>query len=113
MYVLFVREHWTWKMIPNCPGRYVVKKNQHITKLNLDELLAASLETIQDKNIEIYHTQSPKILDAVHVAVFPNEGGGIITYCKSTGEFVHTLNTQSGLARKLTGLELAHLLNFT
>jgi len=31
-------------------------------------------------------------------------GGGLLTYCKPDGSYVHTLNTESGLGRKLIGI---------
>ncbi|OQR81960.1 hypothetical protein THRCLA_23264 [Thraustotheca clavata] len=113
-------ELWKWKMIPSCPGRYIVKKNRDIVSLSLEKLVEPlgfeivvnenSLQnpiesTDSDHPIWIVHTNSPVIADPVHVAIFPR-GGGVITYIKPTGDHVHTLNTQSGLIRKLTGLRL-------
>lgn len=69
--------------------------------------------------MEVHSLRSDKCRDTVQVAVFPG-GGGIITYCKQQTEatlhentdtlYIHTLNTASGLRRKLTGLQLAHVL---
>jgi len=44
--------------------------------------------------------------DPVHVALL--DGGGLISYRRADGHFVHTLNTPDGLARKLAqlGIEL-------
>lgn len=62
--------------------------------------------------------RSAKCSDVVQVAVFA-DSGGVISYCKQqtpseaseTGMlYVHTLNTASGLARKLTGLGLHQVL---
>ncbi|EQC33816.1 hypothetical protein SDRG_08499 [Saprolegnia diclina VS20] len=108
---------WKWKMIPNCPGRYIVKKNRDIVRLRLADLVASlMLDVVDDETalagglslaltgpVRLLMTTSPVISDVVGVALFPG-GGGVITYCKPTGDFVHTLNTHSGLARKLAGL---------
>lgn len=62
--------------------------------------------------------RSAKCSDIVQVAVFA-DSGGVITYCKQQAPsessqdgilYVHTLNTASGLSRKLTGLGLHHVL---
>ncbi|OQR96368.1 hypothetical protein ACHHYP_15996 [Achlya hypogyna] len=113
-------DQWKWKMIPNCPGRYIVKKNRDIVRLTLAELVASlGVPVVDDDDalanglpgakaagtIRLVHTTSPTIVDVVHVALFP-DGGGIITYCKPTNDYVHTLNTHSGLQRKLAGLRL-------
>jgi hypothetical protein len=42
--------------------------------------------------------------DEVHVGRVP--GGGLISYRQADGTFVHTLNTEEGLARKLADLGL-------
>eukprot|EP00439_Symbiodinium_sp_Y106_P074685 s509_g14.t1 len=34
-------------------------------------------------------------------------GGGLLTYCKDGGVYVHTLNTESGLIRKIDALQLS------
>jgi len=70
--------------------------------------------------VAVHRLQSEQCKDPLQVAVFAT-GGGVITYCKTqvkdAGEgkgdeklFVHTLNTASGLERKLRGLQLAHVL---
>ena len=33
-------------------------------------------------------------------------GGGLLTYARSDGTFVHTLNTESGLLRKIAALRV-------
>ncbi|KAF0700227.1 Aste57867_9236 [Aphanomyces stellatus] len=116
-------EAWKWKMIPNCPGRYVVKKNKVLAAMPLEAVVApltdrpatsggdeATSVPCLDDRIRIIHTRSEKIADNVQVAVFP-DGGGVITYAKPNGAFVHTLNTQSGLERKLAGLGLIDCLH--
>jgi hypothetical protein len=44
------------------------------------------------------------VRDPIHVLVFP-DAGGLITYVKKD-RFVHTLNTPSGLKRKLDAIGL-------
>ncbi|DBA01179.1 TPA: hypothetical protein N0F65_002314 [Lagenidium giganteum] len=125
-----------WKEIKNCPGRYIVK---HKRRSQLDSDCASSgpatrtdvpltamavaqlLERVfgVDATLQVHVVESEKCQDGVQVVVF-EDGGGIITYCKTQAPsdateepsvvYVHTLNTTSGLQRKLEGLRLAHLL---
>lgn len=120
-------------MIHNCPGRYVLKHRKSsapvrvfssnssrlATEVDLRAFLAAVLGEQHVTAIAVHQLQSERCVDAVQVAVF-KDMGGVITYCKqgattSTSEhgavvFVHTLNTASGLQRKLEGLRLDHVL---
>ena len=43
--------------------------------------------------------------DAIHAVRFAG-GGGLLTYARADGAFVHTLNTESGLLRKIAALRV-------
>ncbi|KAF1332504.1 hypothetical protein FI667_g3469, partial [Globisporangium splendens] len=116
-----------WKMIRNCPGRYILKHRKsspllldgvHVTQVPTDAFVAAALG-VDREAIHVHHLQSERCADAVCVVVFDGpggNGGGVITYCKREQDgdedvvYVHTLNTASGLQRKLEGLRIAHVL---
>ncbi|TMW63649.1 hypothetical protein Poli38472_002590 [Pythium oligandrum] len=117
-------EFVTWKMIKNCPGRYIIKHKrsnpvlidgQSVTSLDTQAFLSAVFN--EDVTFTVHDLQSERCQDRVQVVVF-RDTGGVITYCKASqgqdGEpqtlYVHTLNTASGLKRKLEGLRLDHVL---
>ncbi|MFY9610093.1 MAG: hypothetical protein WAU45_15950 [Blastocatellia bacterium] len=86
----------TWQPIRNCPGRYALRGgDSHLT-----------ITAIAGREIEISEFRSEAARDTVLVAVLA--GGGLISYRRADGSFVHTLNTQEGFARKLKqlGIEL-------
>ena len=43
--------------------------------------------------------------DAIHAVRFAG-GGGLLTYARADGTFVHTFNTESGLLRKIAALRV-------
>lgn len=120
---------YQWREIPNCPGRFVTRKpSAFIEKLVPSEvkLLFAprklfqvvQLDGSEDMwKIEVYEfdlsevSPTSSVRDPICVVVFPplpgTEGtsGGLITY-KKPDRFVHTLNTPSGLKRKLDAIGL-------
>lgn len=118
-------------MIRNCPGRYVLKQRKSApvrvftsssdssrlaTEVDLRSFLTAALGEEHAAAVAVHQLQSERCVDAVQVAVF-HDSGGVITYCKrdTSGDsdalvYVHTLNTASGLQRKLEGLHLDHVL---
>ncbi|GAB9468383.1 hypothetical protein Gpo141_00005700 [Globisporangium polare] len=124
-----------WKMIRNCPGRYVLKQRKSApvrvqlassdsdssnssrlaTDVDTRAFLTAALGEEHAAAIAVYQLQSERCADAVQVAIF-HDSGGVITYCKRDASedgavvYVHTLNTSSGLQRKLQGLRLDHVL---
>ena len=85
-----VRARHAWRPIPNCPGRFVLKKTP-----------ATPLEIAGIAGVEEYH-QPAAGKDPVVVVRFA-DGGGLISY-EHTDGFVHTLNTPEGLARKLAAM---------
>lgn len=113
-------------MIPNCPGRYTIRNSKRapveingtsVTSMDTLAFINVALNCSQGEEhgrVVVHRLESGRCKDPVHVAVFAT-GGGVITYCKIQGEgnaelFVHTLNTASGLERKLRGLQLEHVL---
>ncbi|OWZ14753.1 hypothetical protein PHMEG_00011712 [Phytophthora megakarya] len=112
-------------MIRNCPGRYIIKHKKSNPFL-IDGVPVTSIDTgdfVQQAfaasgevpSVVVHELESPRCFDRVKVVVFGAEGcgGGVITYCKQDQDgaaiYVHTLNTASGLRRKLGGLQIAHV----
>jgi hypothetical protein len=96
-------QRWPWREIRNCPGRYVVgreRSGEALATPPADLALPAGVKVTR-------HCQHHG--DPVLVAVLPG-GGGLVTFEKDSGNmkegirYVHTLNTASGLARKLASL---------
>jgi hypothetical protein len=80
-----------WHPIPNCPGRYV---------------LTAGPVTMTPEEIVAGASSSEHVVAAARdpVIVTPFDDGGLISYRKAEGLFLHTLNTREGLERKLRQL---------
>ena len=81
-----------WKPIRNCPGRYVLHGARN--DLRPQELLG--------DDVEVKEYQVDAAPDAVLVVEL--EDGGIISYRRDDGTFLHTLNTPEGFQRKLLQL---------
>ncbi len=86
---------WAWEAIPNCPGRY--KLSGGPSTLLICDLVGCDVE------LRTYAVPAAK--DTVIVAALGDFG--IISYKRGDGLFVHTLNTQAGLQRKLLSLGIA------
>jgi hypothetical protein len=85
-------KRWELRPIRNCPGRFVVHTlDPHITPR---ELLG------DNAAIQIFTASSAR--DAVLVARL--DGGGLISYQRVDGTYVHTLNNEAGFDRKLRDL---------
>ncbi|MBT3274146.1 MAG: hypothetical protein HN368_13395 [Spirochaetales bacterium] len=65
-------------------------------------LVAQSPSDIAGPGAEIHVFNIATASDTVHVVEFAD--GGIISYQKDTGLFVHTLNNSTGFQRKLENL---------
>jgi hypothetical protein len=85
-------EKHRWRPIPGCPGRYVLKGGPQAVSPR--DLIGA------DVIIERFDREAA---DDIVLVVFV-DGGGLLSYAKDDGGFVHTLNTQEGLRRKLKEL---------
>jgi gamma-glutamylcyclotransferase (GGCT)/AIG2-like uncharacterized protein YtfP len=84
---------WTWRPIPGCPGRSVLSKEDNPT-LALVELVGP------DARVSRYRVAAAR--DEVVVTWLVD--GGLISYVRPDGSWLHTLNTPDGLARKLAQL---------
>ncbi|KAG7376181.1 hypothetical protein PHYPSEUDO_014128 [Phytophthora pseudosyringae] len=115
-------------MIRNCPGRYIIKHKKAnpflidgvpVTSIDTGDFVQQAIATAEGQvpTIVVHSLESPRCVDRVKVVVFGAEGcgGGVISYCKPEADgaaiYVHTLNTASGLRRKLSGLQIGHVLN--
>ena len=93
---------YQWKELRNCPGRYV--SSDRALRLVSAEKLAA--ETLGREGC----IQSYQLPGRDNILVAPLDGGGgVLTYEKQSGAdglpvYVHTLNTESGLIRKIDAL---------
>jgi hypothetical protein len=83
---------WNWRPIRNCPGRYVL--SNALDNLRPEQLLGADVE------VTPFHVARAR--DTVLVAHLDN--GGLITYKRADGTYLHTLNTSEGMERKLRDL---------
>jgi hypothetical protein len=85
-------ERWGWRQIRNCPGRYA---------------LAAGPVATPPEDIAGGATGGSQHVCAMArdpVIVTPIEDGGLISYRRADGMFLHTLNTPEGFERKLRQL---------
>lgn len=85
-------DRWPWKPLRRCPGRFVLVATDR--SLGLDALLGGPCR------FQAFASHAAK--DTVLVVLL--EDGGLISYARPDGTFLHTLNTAEGLARKLTQL---------
>jgi hypothetical protein len=85
-------ESWDWKPIRNCPGRLILSGMQD--NLSPEQLLG------EPREVGVYQVDAAK--DTVLVVTL--DEGGLISYKKPDGSFVHTLNTPEGFRRKLRQL---------
>jgi hypothetical protein len=87
---------WEIKPIRNCPGRFIIRTSA--AYLSPRELLGPEVE------IHTFNVAGAR--DTILVARFSD--GGLITYRRSNGTHLHTLNTTEGFERKLLklGIEL-------
>ena len=83
---------WDWKPIRNCPGRYVLHNERN--DLRPQDILRDETEASE------YKLDSAK--DTVLVVQLHD--GGLISYRRADGSFIHTLNTAEGFRRKLAQL---------
>jgi len=81
-------ERWAWRPIPNCPGRYVLADGP---------LATPPEEMVPGAN----GSEHVCVTARDTVIVTPCEGGGLISYRRADGMFLHTLNTREGFERKL------------
>jgi hypothetical protein len=86
-----------WNPIPHCPGRYSLSGPPSVI---LPEALAR--ETAKPREFVV-----PQARDRVIVTPFRKDDGGLISYRRYDGSYIHTLNDKEGFLRKLTQLGIA------
>lgn len=91
-----LKTKWDWKPIHNCPGRYILSGPQ-------GTLPPAGL---LGHEVQLNEFRVARAKDIVVVARLRD--GGIISYKRADGTYLHTLNTVAGFERKLMqlGIEL-------
>jgi hypothetical protein len=100
-----------WRALANCDGRFVCREKR------LEPLSLAAVCRECGLNLASPVVQCRDEAEGIDAAecVRLCGGGGILTYIKPNGRRVHTLNTESGLCRKLLGMgateELARTLH--
>jgi hypothetical protein len=77
--------------IHGCPGRYILHGAEH---RRIEDLVGAA--------IDVHRHSSPNARDPIAIA--PLVDGGVISYCRTDGTYLHTLNDAAGFARKLAQL---------
>ena len=87
-----LKTNWTWKPIHNCPGRFIL--DQQACALSSEEIIGGVIEPSE------FQVEGAK--DTVIVVQLSD--GGLISYRKKDGKYLHTLNTVAGFARKLEQL---------
>ena len=89
-----ISQRWAWRPIPHCPGRYVFAAGACL--LTPEDVLAGRTGVTEHV---VSAARDP-------VAVAPFDDGGLISYRKSNGTYLHTLNSPEGFDRKLRQLGL-------
>jgi hypothetical protein len=88
----FLNTRWHGKPIANCPGRFVLSASA--SQLTPEDLLGPGVA------VREFHVDAAR--DTVIVGALAD--GGLISYRRANGSYVHTLNTPEGFARKLRAL---------
>lgn len=86
---------WRWKPIRNCPGRY------RLVDVPPDLPIEALVGTDGDMAEFSVDTAPDRVI------VVRMDRGGLISYKRPDGTYVHTLNDPEGFARKLRQLGIA------
>ena len=95
---------WTWRPIRNCPGRFVLssERTDATAPAGVDPVLALSPQDLAGPDTTLWAFDVPTARDRVIVGRL--DGGGLISYQRPDGSYLHTLNTADGFARKLEQL---------
>jgi hypothetical protein len=83
---------WDWSPIRNCPGRFICRENDR----NI------SPKEIAGGEIQLKEFKVDKAKDTIVAGRIVD--GGLISYRKQDGTYLHTLNTDEGFERKLKQL---------
>jgi hypothetical protein len=84
-----LRARWPWRPIRNCPGRFVLPRQEE----------PLSFEILLGRPCSPQAFSSPVAKD--RVLVWSLQNGGLISYEQPDGHVIHTLNTPAGFTRKL------------
>jgi hypothetical protein len=87
-------DRWAWRQIRNCPGRFAFAAGP---------VAAPPEEIVPGASSGSQHVCG---MARDPVIVTPLEDGGLISYRRADGTFLHTLNTREGFERKLRQLGL-------
>jgi hypothetical protein len=93
--------HHNWRALGGCDGRFV-QRGKALSQISLPELCSQWRVAVSSPAICCCDASADDG-DSVWCVRFRG-GGGLLTYAKPDGVFVHTLNTESGLCRKLVAL---------
>jgi len=85
----------SWKPIRNCPGRYILSAVP--SDIAPEDLLGPG--------VQMAEFQVEAARDKVVVAQL--DKGGLISYARADGSYLHTLNTPEGFERKLRQLGIS------
>lgn len=94
-----------WKQLRNCPGRYSCRVKPAAQQQPVQMLQHVFGEELNATMIAMHFSFSAAGKDPITVLRFA-DGGGLLSYDKGEGVFVHTLNTESGLCRKLIAMRI-------
>ena len=89
-----IKRKGNWTPIRNCPGRFVLRGV--VLTLGISELLGVEAQ--------IQRHASAMARDIVFV--YSLNDGGVISYHRESGDWIHTLNTPEGFKRKLSQLAI-------
>jgi hypothetical protein len=90
-----LKSKWNWSPIRNCPGRFVWRGNDK----------SISPAEVAGEEVLFIEFEVEKAADTVVVGRI--NGGGLISYRKPDGTYLHTLNTVEGFERKLAQLGIS------
>ena len=93
-----LKSRWDWKEIPNCPGRFILAQKE--TRFSPAALVDSLVEPCE---FQVAGAKDP-------VIVVQLTDGGLISYRKQDGSYLHTLNTRVGFRRKLQQLGISLIL---
>jgi hypothetical protein len=87
---------WDFQPIRHCPGRYVLSSARY----------SGPPQDLAGAGLAVFEFRVERARDLVLVTPL-GEGGGLISYRRVDGAFLHTLNTASGFERKLRQLGIS------
>ncbi|QDT29605.1 hypothetical protein [Gimesia panareensis] len=89
MKVADLLERFQWKKIPDTQGRFTLPQSQ--AQLSVEDLIGTD-------EVEIKQHPSAHPEEVIHIVEL--EDGGLISYQRQNGTFLHTLNSENMFKRK-------------